>query len=214
MKYRKSKKRRFILNFIFIIMFFLIILIFMDYRFVPKLQEISHMYCKSMANQMIDESAESVLSKMNLQQAPLLSTNSNENGYIIHTQTINLFCTRFSEEITERMIHIPEEQIHIPLGAITNFSFLANKGPEIPFSLLPVGTANVDYASDFDAVGINQVNYKIWLEISLEMKIVNPIYQEKLMMDRKIMLVDVVFSGKVPDHFFQIKSTDEYLLTE
>ena len=48
----------------------------------------------------------------------------------------------------------------------------------------------------------------------MEMKIVNPLYQETLSMERKIMLVDIVFSGKVPEHYFQVTPQNEYLLTE
>ena len=64
------------------------------------------------------------------------------------------------------------------------------------------------------SAGINQINYKIWVDISMEMKIVNPLYQEILSMERKIMLVDIVFSGKVPEHYFQVTPQNEYLLTE
>ena len=214
MKYYKRKYYRFVFLTVLIILFIFLLLLFIDYRFVSKLQEISHMHCKSIANQIIDQAAESVILEMNLFEDPILSTASNEDGYFINTQIINLFCTRFSEEITNRLLYIPQEKIVVPLGAVTNISLLADKGPEVPFSLLPVGAANVNYISDFNSVGINQINYKIWLEISLEIKIINPLYQENTIMKRKVLLADVVFSGKVPDHYFQMKSSDEYLLTE
>ena len=213
MKQRKYKYKKIILRISFFVFLFSFISFF-ERQFVPKLQELSHLHCKSTANQIIDHAAEAVINDLKLSEMTLVLADPSGDGYMANTQMINLFCTRFSEEITEQMLHIPNEKIGIPLGALTNLSFFANKGPQIPFSLKPAGAVNVDYISDIHSVGINQINYKIWLQISLEMKIINPIYQEKVIMERKIMLTDIVFSGKVPDHFFQLESTDEYLLTE
>jgi hypothetical protein len=68
--------------------------------------------------------------------------------------------------------------------------------------------------SEFISAGINQVNYKIWLNISIELQIVNPFYKENLKLIRKVLLADMIFNGKVPEHYFQMNSPDEYLLTE
>ena len=81
-------------------------------------------------------------------------------------------------------------------------------------SLLPMGAVRVDYETAFSSVGINQINYKIWLAVHLELRIVNPLYREDITLERKIMLADLVFSGKVPAHYFQISRPNEYLLTE
>ena len=76
------------------------------------------------------------------------------------------------------------------------------------------GLFGVDYETAFSSVGINQINYKIWLAVHLELRIVNPLYREDITLERKIMLADLVFSGKVPAHYFQISRPNEYLLTE
>ena len=79
---------------------------------------------------------------------------------------------------------------------------------------MPMGAVKVDYETAFSSVGINQINYKIWLSVKMELRIVNPLYQEELTLSRKIMLADLVFSGRVPNHYFQISRPNEYLLTE
>lgn len=76
-----------------------------------------------------------------------------------------------------------------------------------------MGAVRVDYETAF--LGRHQqINYKIWLAVHLELRIVNPLYQEDITLERKIMLADLVFSGKVPAHYFQISRPNEYLLTE
>lgn len=168
------------------------------------------MQCKAKANDIINHAISNNLKQLET-SALLIRQN---DSYTANTQAVNAFCTKISADITEAFKKIPEEKIHIPLGAVTDLHFLVNMGPEIPFTLVPMGAAKVDYETSFSSTGINLINYKIWIQISAEMKIVNPLLKETVYMERKIMLADLLFSGKVPDHYFHFSQPDEYLLTE
>ncbi|MBQ9091852.1 MAG: sporulation protein YunB [Anaerotignum sp.] len=187
---------------------------FTEHHIVPTLKEISHMQCKTLANQIIDSSVIEILDERDLTDGSAFVSYSGNEGYTANTTFVNIICSDFSNKITEDLQSLPNEKIGIPLGAVLHLDYFANKGPYIPFTLMPMGKATVDYESQILSVGINQINYKIWLDISIELKIVNPLYDENVTLERKIMLADIVFSGKVPDHYFQLKSPDEYLLTE
>ncbi len=218
-KQRKRKKR---FSF-FIILIFLFLGTFLaaflglhviEKSFLPPLREISHIQCKTLANQMIDKAVADMLQEMDFSASSLLLKGTDGESYTADTSLVNQFCSLLSAEITASLMELPKEVIRIPMGAATNTTFFANMGPKIPFTLLPMGAVKVDYETSFRSVGINQINYKIWLQISIDLKIVNPLYQETLTMERKIMLADLIFSGKVPEHYFQMTPRDEYLLTE
>ena len=199
-----------LLYFLLVVSFSITSFFLLESKLRPPLQEISHMQCKAITNSIIDQ----VTTKnMNLLETTSFLAQDGDN-YTANTVLINHFCALLSKDITNDLNNLPAEYIKIPLGAVTGFQFLANAGPEIPFTLIPMGAVKADYDTAFSSVGINQINYKIWLNISIEMKIVNPLYQENILMRRKIMLADVVYGGKVPDHYFQISSPNEYLLTE
>ena len=197
--------------------FFLILIItffslyLLDQSLRPTLQEISHLQGQNVSNQIIDASIEKILQETD--PTSFLIEGENQS-YTANTAAVNQFCSNLSREITTTLTNIPEKSIRIPLGAATKISFLAHIGPVIPYTLLPMGAAHVDYKTEFQSVGINQINYKIWLNISMEMKIVNPIFEESVLMERKIMLADLIFGGKVPEHYFQMRGLNEYLLTE
>lgn len=173
---------------------------FLEKRILPSLREISHMQCKSFANEFIDSAILRNLEEIDTTALLIQS----EESYTANTALVNQFCAQLSKEITNGLNQLPDEVIRIPIGAASNISFFANLGPEIPYTLLPMGAVKVDYDTDFASVGINQINYKIWLNISLELKIVNPLYQETVLMERRLMLADLVFGGKVPEHYLQI----------
>jgi len=207
---RKHRKIRVFFHIVLILGFVAAVFTFLELRFIPPLKEISHMKCKSVANTIINEATLKNIKE--LDASSLLK--ESEDHYTANTVLVNNFCAQLSADITEAFLKLPSEIIGIPVGAVTKSSFLSNAGPEIPFTLMPMGAAKVDYETAFSAAGINQINYKIWLNISIEMKIVNPLYQETLYLSRKIMLADLIFSGKIPDHYFQVSYPAEYLLTE
>ena len=214
-KKRRKIKRNLLFLFYSILLFLLIPVLFMqmEKKLIPPLKEISHMQCKTLANQIIDKAVEDTLNSTTFSQTNLLQKTA-ENSYIADTILVNRFCAALSSQISDELSALPKEVIRIPLGAAANMTFLANAGPEIPFTLMPMGVVKADYETAFQSVGINQINYKIWINLSIDLKIVNPLYQESLLLQRKMMLVDLIFSGKVPSHYFQIEHPQEYLLTE
>lgn len=206
-KNRKKNKTLHMLSFIiiFIFAFFLTIFVLCQFekKIVPSLQEISHARSVAIANDIINDCIQNMLTVQPLTTEDFISlTDGGTNTYTTNTQQINLFCTRLNKEINTAMQALPNEEINIPLGGGLNSSFFSNWGPEIPFTLMPAGGIASDYETSFLSAGINQINYKIWINLSLDIQIVNPFYHEKITLTKKIMLVDTIISGKVPDHFF------------
>ena len=207
---RKYKKTAAFLHILLLLIPMIAFISVLEFRFLPPLKTISHMQCKSAANTIINEATLKNIKKLNTTELLI----ENEDRYTANTMLVNTFCANLSKDISDELKKLPPESIRIPVGAVTKISLLANAGPQIPFTLIPMGAAKVDYETDFSSAGINQINYKIWLHISMEMKIVNPLYEETLYLKRKIMLADLIYSGKIPEHYFQFNRPNEYLLTE
>ncbi|WP_313529105.1 sporulation protein YunB [Anaerotignum sp.] len=209
---KKNKNQGFIsLIIIFIFAFFVTILVLRQFEktIVPSLQAISHNRSMAIANEMIDDCIQNVMIELPMGTEDFLTVTNQESGtYSTNTQQINLFCTTLNKNINASMQNLPNEKILIPLGAASKSNFFANWGPKIPFTLMPGGGVASDYETSFVTAGINQVNYKIWINLSLDIQIVNPLYQEKITLTKKIMLVDTIIGGKVPDHFFSMGQSE------
>ncbi|KXL53254.1 sporulation protein YunB [Anaerotignum neopropionicum] len=207
MRTRRRKKINGILSlFIFFICAFLLTIFVMykiEMKVVPSLQEISHNRSMAMANEIINDSIQKVMAEQMPSSDTFLIMNDKENAtYSVNTQQINLFCTNLNKKINTAMQALPNERILIPLGAASKTNFFANWGPLIPFTLMPSGEITSDYETSFVTAGINQINYKIWINVTLEIQIVNPLYSEKISLTKKIMLVDTIIGGKVPGLYF------------
>lgn len=202
---RYKKRQPFFKAVVFIVFIFFIILLFMsciDNKVFDIVIEISHMKSKLLANEMINQSVKNTIQKMNIASSDFFIDNASDlNSISANTILINDFCANVSDEITKQLMEISDERIKVPLGSATGIDFFSNMGPEIPFSLRPEGTTEVDYETGFESVGINQVNFKIWINVNLVVQIVNPLRKEKMILTRKIMLVDTVISGQVPNQY-------------
>ena len=206
-KYKKRRKFPFpfklLLFFLFLSSFFFFILIQYDTKIFQAVIEISHIQSKAAANIIIDNAVEDTIKELNITSSDFFIEKQQDN-VSVNTLLINTFCSSVSTGITEGLSAISEEKILIPMGIITGIDMFANTGPNIPFSLRPMGAATVDYETSFSSAGINQINFKIWIDVSMGIKIVSPLWQQTMTVTRKIMLVDTVISGTVPERYMTL----------
>ena len=207
-RYKKKylhKKAIFSWSIIIIILLVFGSIVLFEKAVLPTLVEISHTRSKSVANEILDTSINELLAEMPLTSSDFILPSQGDSSQLnINTQAINQFCSDLSISLNEKIEDLPYEVLQIPLGSATQLNLLANKGPMIPFTLLPAGVATSDYETAFFSTGINQVNYKIWIYVNLEIQIVNPFYKEKVSLTKKIMLVDTIIRGQVPEQYFHL----------
>ncbi|WP_317856320.1 sporulation protein YunB [Chakrabartyella piscis] len=206
MKKRKPYKQKYTAPFVIfsvlvVVLSFFIFLYIFEQKMLPTLQEISYMESKVLANTMIDDGLQEILleNEWNTTEFLLVSQGDYTN-YSANTAAINLFCSQLCQNINEDLYDLAEIEVYIPIGAITDISMFSNLGPEILFTLLPSGSVSSDYETAFESAGINQLHYKLWITLHMEFKVVNPLYQETIAMERNIMLVDTIIGGKVPEN--------------
>lgn len=199
---KKNLKLKKYLIFLFIIILLILSYIYIsktDSKFFETVFSISQAMSKETTNKIIDSAVEKTIKNMNLSSKDFLINDN--TSVMIDTILINRFCTELSSNVSNGILNISNEKIYIPLGAATNIDFFANFGPKIPFTLHQVGETDVDYETSFESAGINQTNFKIWINININIRIVNPLKDRNVSMIRKIMLVDTVIIGDVPSQY-------------
>ena len=191
-------------TFLLLCCFFFFILMLYDSKIFSTVIEISHIQSKTTANTIIDTAVQSTIQDLNITSSDFFIEKQQNDTVSVNTILINSFCSTVSMAITKGMEQIAEENISIPLGVITGIEMFSNTGPSIPFYLKPMGLASVDYETSFTAEGINQINFKIWINVAMDIKIVNPLRSETMSVSRKIMLVDTIINGTVPERYMTL----------
>lgn len=191
-------------TFLLLCCFFFFLFMLYDTKIFSTVLEISHIQSKATANTIIDTAVQSTIKDLNITSSDFFIEKQQNDTVSVNTILINSFCSTVSMAITKGMEQISEEDISIPLGVITGIEIFSNAGPSIPFYLKPMGLASVDYETSFTAEGINQINFKIWLNVAMDIKIVNPLRSETMSVSRKIMLVDTIINGTVPERYMTL----------
>lgn len=184
----------------FIIFIAVFIVVQLNNKILPSAIAISHLQAQNKSNIVIDTAVKNSIAEMNIKSSDFIIDNNDSKitSFSANTILINELCSTVSENIVKEIEKIKDENIEVPLGVVMGLDTLANIGPNITFNLREQGAADVDYETAFNAVGINQTNFKIWINVKIMIQIVNPLRQETISMQRKLMLVDTVINGEVP----------------
>ena len=122
----------------------------------------------------------------------------------VNTVLVNEICNAAAEAISARLNNLEPEVVSVPVGMALGLDTLAQVGPRFTFVIAPIGNALVDYESSFQAVGINQTHFSVWLYVDAVVRIINPVQSSEILITRRVSLVDTIISGIVPETYLSM----------
>ena len=90
-------------------------------------------------------------------------------------------------------------------------TLFAGSGPRIPISIVPVGTVQTDFETEFEACGINQTRHKILLTLEATVRLVIPNGVEEVAVSSQMAVAESIIVGLVPDSFVDVNNDSEML---
>ncbi|MCL2618290.1 MAG: sporulation protein YunB [Defluviitaleaceae bacterium] len=187
-----------------------------DDRLMPIVTAQTNEMARNIMNRAIDASL--VYAGAGLDTSDFVVKTFDADGMVlslnVNTMLVNLVCNAMAVNMSSILGPPKSERLHIPIGSLLNVDVFGNVGPTIPVSFRYVGGAVVDYETEFRAVGINQVNFRLWVVVDSSIRVVNPLEDKDVMMTRKIALIDTVFSGRVPHMYLNMGQGGGFNLLE
>ena len=206
---KKSKRSKafYIISFIVIaVIAALAFIIRLDAMLFPVALQAAEITARSRMNEIINNSTIHAIDRHELVSGDFYSVSVNEEGQLntlsVNTILINNLSNEIAVYMSRELMEMDNERVQIPYGALTGIRVMANMGPMYTVYLMPIGEVMVDYSSSFASVGINQVNFQVWLNVSARMSIINPLQSTEIVLDRKIPLVNTVINAEIPNVFF------------
>lgn len=90
----------------------------------------------------------------------------------------------------------------IPIGLITQNSFLSNFGPKIPIKILINGDLETEIRTSIDNYGINNVLFKVFLNMKVSEQIIMPLYSKEFKTENNILIAAKMIQGEIPSYYF------------
>ncbi|HHV07940.1 MAG TPA: sporulation protein YunB [Firmicutes bacterium] len=140
----------------------------------------------------------------------LIAIHKDTRGKIVlmqpNTVEISRLASKTTAFIQEQLEALNDQSIVLPLGQVFGSALLANMGPRIRVSVVPLGTVNVSLVSDFKEAGINQTLHQLFLEIEADVQIVIPLVRSTTQVQTAVPLAQTVIVGEVPQQYWQLFS--------
>ena len=135
----------------------------------------------------------------------LMNVRVDERGQVAllsaNTVRMNLLADSAGDAALRRLQRMSSETIIVPLGAALGLSLLAGSGPGIPVSIVPIGSISTDFATEFEAVGINQTRHKVYLQVTASIQIVIPTGAKTTQVTANMLIAESIIVGSVPESF-------------
>jgi len=201
-------------KYIFIVMLATVVAAFgySYYRFdraiIPMVLEAAELTLQADINNVINAVISEIIRDNNIAASDLYTRQTDPTAgtpvLTVNTVLVNDICNLAAKMISQRLNSLEPEVVRVPLGMAFNLDTLSQVGPHFTFTMAPIGNALVDFDSHFSSVGINQVHFSLWLDVDALVRIINPVHSFEVTVARRILLVDTVISGEVPDTYLHV----------
>ena len=96
--------------------------------------------------------------------------------------------------------------IAIPFGNLLGINLLSGKGPDINVDIVMLTSSKTDFKSVVQSTGINQSEYQLMLEVTIDIDVLVPWGTESATTVTEVIIADTVIIGKVPETYFNMEN--------
>lgn len=133
----------------------------------------------------------------------LIFIHKDYQGNVIMAEVNNMEVARIQTlttmNVQNALRNMRQEKLRIPLGQALGSEILANYGPRIPITLIPIGTVNAEIVQKFESSGINIVSHQVGIDIVASVQIVIPFVSSEINVRTFTPIVTATYFGRVPD---------------
>lgn len=103
------------------------------------------------------------------------------------------------------------QEISIAVGTFTGLALLTGFGPDVKINIVPIGTANCDFVSQFQSAGINQTLHKIYIDVYAEVNIITPIDEPTIIVKAEVLVCENLIVGEIPEVYLNMNDISSLL---
>lgn len=211
---RKAGRRRLGRRFLLLALVLLSLFLALDRNFKPVVFSLAEAKSAAMAAQALSRALADALGD-GVGYDELMNVRLDEKGQVAllsaNTMRMNHLAQKAGEAALLRLAGMTSERVMVPLGAALGMTLFAGSGPGIPVSIVPIGSINTDFATEFEACGINQTRHKVYLRVSASIRIVIPTGAKTTQVSANMLVAESIIVGAVPEGFVGYNIGEEEL---
>ena len=191
-----------------VLIILLILFYFFEKRLRMGLNQISEYRVKSIITRVVSNAVSDNFPE-DIDYSDIVSISKDGNGNITSIQTdiakLNRIFANASMSVQNQLSDLSDKKISIPLGAVLGETIFAARGPDINIRIIPVGSVETDFKSEFSSAGINQTKHRIYILFKTEMGVAIPFVEKKTIVTTSLPIAETVIVGDVPDFYINTR---------
>ena len=199
---------------IYFIIIVLIISLVTCYKALESIDPIFEGLCvakaQGIATEITNRESSEVLARYNYQDTVKIIQSEDGKNSMLKTDIVmlNQIVSDIAIEIQEELNKLQDEEVKIPIGALTGISYFAGSGPNIRMEIISAGDIVTDIRTEFKSAGINQTIYRIYLSIDCNISILTSYKSIDKRITNQVLLVETVVVGDVPETYMELDKTE------
>lgn len=177
----------------------------------PNLEAVGKMRARAMVTRMVTKAVNDQF-RQELDTGDLIIRKTNEQGQLemiqADTKAMNLLITEISKELQEEYRNMEADTFQLPTGTVLGSKIFSQAGPEMELRTIPLSVSGMDFKTEFEAQGINQTKYKVYIILKSQVKVMAPFVSDTFDMSSTILIAEAVVLGGVPDSYVQVPEED------
>lgn len=175
---------------------------FIEGNLRPTIISIAEARAKLLATESINNAINSKIAQ-NSRYEHLIFIQKDNQGNIVMAEVNNMEIAKIQSLTTmavqTTLENLENQEIKVPIGQALGSEILANIGPKIPVTLVPIGTVSAEIKQTFESSGINIVSHQVGIDITTTIQIVIPFMSKEIVVRSFTPVVTATYFGKVPD---------------
>ncbi|WP_139490707.1 sporulation protein YunB [Brevibacillus dissolubilis] len=183
-------------------------LIVIEQRLEPTILILASQKAEQLAKQAISDAVTKRISQQGVDFNEIVKMEKDKNGQI---QAVDFNFKEYSrivgettQRIQNRLSEFEDETVErtVPLGLATGSSFLAQMGPDLPITFVPVGSVKTRLETELKEAGINMVLATVFIYVEVDLRIVIPFATDQKTVATKIPITHSLIIGQVPQYLY------------
>jgi sporulation protein YunB len=203
-----SRTKAFFIAFVIFLVMTIQFLVFVEKRLEPTLLILASQKAEQLAKEAITDAVTKRISQQGVDFNQIVQIEKDNEGNIQAYQFNFKEYARIVGETTSRVQNklqeFEREKVDrtIPLGLATGNSFLAQMGPNLPVTFVPIGSVKTRLDTELSEAGINMVLVTVYIFVDVDLRIVIPFATEQKTVTTKIPITHSLVIGDVPQYLY------------
>ncbi|MFZ2538847.1 MAG: sporulation protein YunB [Oscillospiraceae bacterium] len=186
----------------------LIIAVLLEIFVGPILVKASEYQAKMILTNLLSDTINEILADTQIPYNGIVKIERGKDDKITSIETdinsINKIKSKITSNVSKAFTNLPSHSYALPLGTLLSNPFILGRGPDIKLTIIPMGYINSQIISEFSAAGINQTNYRVMLNITLNYTTIIPLHKSSSKIDTNFVIIDTIIVGEVPQYYTNI----------